>query len=303
MRTDAGELSPRTFETYYSTCQRLIATFGKDRLVVDLAADDFQRLRGLLNKTLGHAARAVEIVRTRMVFKYALDEGLIASPVRYGAAFRGPGKRVIQKARAEKGSMMLEAADIRALLVIADVPMKAMVLLGVNSGYGNMDLARLPIAALDLENGWATFPRPKTGTPRRCKLWPETLAAVKAAIAARPAPHDPADAGLVFLTAHGRRLVRQAKTGWTDTIGNLFDRLLRVLKLKREGLGFYSLRRTCETIGGDSRDQVATDYIMGHVTPGMGSVYCQRIEDDRLVAVSDHIRRWLFPTAPRRKAR
>ena len=43
-----------------------------------------------LDKTMGHSACMVEIQRTRTLFKYAYDEGLIDRPVRYGTRF-APG--------------------------------------------------------------------------------------------------------------------------------------------------------------------------------------------------------------------
>ena len=57
---------------------------------------------------------------------------------------------------------------------------------------------------------------------------------------------------------------------------------------------FYALRHTFETIAGDARDQVAVDAIMGHAREDMSSVYRERISDDRLRAVVDHVRSWLF---------
>src|SRR5262245_3322999 len=42
---DTGELSPRTFQDYFGVCALLVKQFGKTRLVSDLAADDFERLR------------------------------------------------------------------------------------------------------------------------------------------------------------------------------------------------------------------------------------------------------------------
>ncbi len=38
-----------------------------------------------------------------------------------------------------------------------------MLLLGINVGLGNADVAKLPVSAIDLEAGWLTYPRPKTG--------------------------------------------------------------------------------------------------------------------------------------------
>ena len=43
-RLDLGKLSPRTFVEYSRTTDLLIATFGKDRLVIDLRPDDFTKL-------------------------------------------------------------------------------------------------------------------------------------------------------------------------------------------------------------------------------------------------------------------
>jgi hypothetical protein len=49
-------------------------------------------------------------------------------------------------------------------------------------------VARLPLSAVDLDAGVIDFPRPKTGIPRRCPLWPETAAAIRELLAKRPAP-------------------------------------------------------------------------------------------------------------------
>jgi integrase len=263
-------------------------------LVLDLAVDDFQQLRSGLDKTMCHSSRMVEIQRTRTLFKYAYDEGLIDRPVRYGTAFKAPSKRVMAKDRATRGNRMLEADEIHAMLGKASIPMKAMILLGVNCGFGNSDCATLPLKALDLKTGWVDHPRPKTGTPRRCPLWPETVEALKAAIASRPAPKVPENAGLVFITNSGAPWVRLVKSGWTDAVTGNTRLLLKALKIRRPGVNFYSLRRTTETIGGDCKDQVAVDYVMGHSRGDMASVYRQRIEDARLRAVTNHIHKWLF---------
>jgi len=55
-----------------------------------------------------------------------------------------------------------------------------------------------------------------------------------------------------------------------------------------------------EGAGGDedrvSKDQPAADYIMGHESTHMSSVYREGISDARLKAVTDHVRKWLFAT-------
>src|SRR5689334_446753 len=82
-----------------------------------------------------------------------------------------------------------------------------MILLGVNCGFGNMDCAESAFTSLDLDRGWIDFPRPKTGIARRCSLWPQTVAALREAIAARPKPSDYPECGRVFLTTRGNAFI------------------------------------------------------------------------------------------------
>jgi integrase len=81
-----------------------------------------------------------------------------------------------------------------------------------------------------------------------------------------------------------------------DAVAKEFIKVLKALDLHRSGLGFYLLRHTFETIGGDTGDQVAVDAIMGHVREDMASMYRERVNDERLRRVTDHVRAWLFPS-------
>ncbi len=200
---DSGELSPATFADHHATCDRIIKAFGPTRLVVDLDASDFEQFRRRLAKGWGPVTLANEVRRVRTVFKYAEQNQLISAPVRFGTEFVQPSRKVLRLDRAKKGPRMFDAAEIRAILNKTAMPMKAMVLLGINCGLGNSDIANLPIKAIDLKLGWLDFPRPKTGTPRRCPLWKETIAAVKEAIASRPTPKDKQHGGLLFITKRG----------------------------------------------------------------------------------------------------
>jgi hypothetical protein len=47
-----------------------------------------------------------------------------------------------------------------------------------------------------------------------------------------------------------------------------------------------------QTIGDESRDFVAVQALMGHV-PGGNDMGRERIDDQRLEAVTDHVRQWL----------
>ncbi len=300
---ETGELSTRTFADYHAVAERVGDCFGWDRLVVDLAADDFDSLRRQVARTCGPVGIGNVVGRVRTIFRYAHEAGLINRPVRFGPTFKKPSRKTMRLERAKRGPRMLEAADIRRILDKADMPLKAMVLLGVNCGYGNSDIRELPLSALDLDNGWADFPRPKTGIPRRCPLWPETVAVLREAIARRPKPSQPEAEKLVFVTCRGAPWGSRPKLApdgekqngvFHDPVAGEFRKVLVDLDLHRPRLGFYALRRVCETIGGDSRDQVAVDHIMGHARDDMASAYRERIEDSRLVAVAEHVRDWLL---------
>ena len=73
--------------------------------------------------------------------------------------------------------------------------------------------------------------------------------------------------------------------------------VLKRLGIHRKGLSFYSLRRTFRTVASESRDEAAADSIMGHAPNqnDMASIYRQRVSDERLRAVVDYVRGWLFP--------
>jgi integrase len=287
---DSGEISPRTFTNAKQVTDLLVYHFGKHRVVTDLRPDDFGVLRKKMAKKWGPVRVRDFVQRVRSVFKFGFDLELVDTPVRFGPGFARPSKKTIRLARANKGPRMFEAAELRRILEAAGIPLKAMILLGVNAGYGNADCGTLPRSALDLDVGWVNYHRPKTGITRRCPLWPATVSALREALAARPKPKQAADAGLVFLTARGASWHKKIED---NPISKEMRKLLDALGINGSR-NFYALRHTLETIGGEAKDQVALDHIMGHARDDMASVYRERIGDERLKAVTDHVRKWLF---------
>ncbi|MFH1919541.1 MAG: tyrosine-type recombinase/integrase [Planctomycetota bacterium] len=187
---------------------------------------------------------------------------------------------------------MFEADQVRTMLEAAKQPLRTMILLGINCGLGNHDCATLPLSALDLEGGWMDFPRPKTAIERRGPLWPETVAALEEAIAARPEPQDEVHSGLVFMTKYRQPWFKEDRVD--SPITKETAKVLKALGIHRKGVGFYALRHTFEAIGGEARDQIAVDAIMGHARDDMASVYRERISDERLIAVTNSVHKWLF---------
>lgn len=295
---ESGELTARSWDDYKKTAARIKATFGATRSVVDLRADDFEALRAALAKGRSPSTLGNEIQRCRVIFKYAFDAGLITAPVRYGPTFKRPSRRIMRLERAKAGAKMFEADELRRIIEAADDAMRAMVLLAANCGLGNCDCGKLTLDNVDLQTGWLDFPRPKTGVPRRAKLWPETCKALEAAIAKRPSPKLPEHGRLIFLTKYRQPWAKESRD---NPVSVEFRKLLQRIdqdadaaKLYRPGRGFYALRHGFATVAGETRDQVAVNHIMGHDADDMASRYRERISDERLEAVAAHVRAWLF---------
>jgi integrase len=292
---EASELSVRTRADYQQICDIVVAHLGKSRLAVDVGPDDFAALRKKAAKRWGPQRLGSKLIQyTRCIFKHALDAGLIDRPIRFGPGFKRPSKKVLRLNRADAGPKLFTAGEVRRLIDAAGPSMRAMILLGINCGMGNADCGELPLAAVDLDKAIIDFPRPKTGIPRRCALWPDTVAALHEALAKRHEPKSEEGAKLFFITKYGYSWCKDTST---NPVSQEMGKLLRALKINgRKGLGFYTLRHTFRTVADESKDQPAVDFIMGHEVPHMSAVYRETISDERLRAVADHVRRWLFPS-------
>lgn len=295
---DAGDIKPISFADYLDTCKTVVDAFGKNRLIDDLVATDFQSLRAGFAKKWGPHRLGGEVQRVRTVFKFGYDAGLIDKPMRFGPTFKRPTARIMREHRQKSGPRMFEAADLRKIIDAAGQPLKAMIYLGANAGFGNYDCGTLPLTALDLVGGWVNYPRPKTAVERRCPLWPETIKALRDALEVRRDAKLPEHGNLVFVTKYG--------APWSKDIADSpvtkeFRKLLDLLKLHRPGLGFYALRHTFETVASGSLDQVAVNFIMGHVDVSMAGTYRERIDNKRLKTVVNHVHNWLYPR--KRKAK
>ncbi len=290
---DAGELSPRTWGDYRAIMEMMLKGIGSRRAAVSLEPQDFAALKATLAKRNGPHRMCTVIQVIRCAFKHAYETGALDRPMRFGPDFKRTPKKVLRLHRARQGVKLFAADEIRRLIDAAKPAMRAMILLGINAGFGNQDCGTLPLSALDLEREWLDFPRPKTGLPRRCPLWPETVRAIREALATRPTPKNDEHAALVFITKYGLPWAK------ADSAGPVTQEMRKLLnKLGIDGhRNFYCLRHTFRTVADEAKDQPAADFIMGHEVAHMSSVYRETISDERLKAVTDHVRAWLFPAA------
>ncbi|MBX9681043.1 MAG: tyrosine-type recombinase/integrase [Gemmataceae bacterium] len=296
-----GEITPRSWKEYDTTVVRILEDMGREISLASLTSDDFDRLKAGFPATWGKIRRWNEIQRVRTIlvnYSWEIRKTIrLAEQVDPGPNFKkGTGKDMkaeINRGRAKHGLRKFEAKDIRTILDAADTTLRAMILLGINAAFGQEDIGRLPIDAIDLQGGWVTFPRPKNSNDRRAKLWPETVEAIRGVLTERKEPANPDVKPLLFVTVRGH--------AWTNPIYGAtavtheLDKLLERLSMKRTGVSFYALRRTFRTVADETNDRRACDLIMGHVDGSIAERhYIEGFDDGRLVKVAEYVRNWLF---------
>jgi integrase len=306
-RRASGSLTPGTFVEFHRHCERFVKFFGGGREVASIDRRDLERFREFLGDGVNATTLNNRVGGARSILKFAYEQELIDKPLRFAVALKRPERRLLRLAKAEAGRIHFHAEEIRRILAVAPIALKAMVLLGINCAVGNTDIGEMPASAVEFEHGVMDFPRVKTGMKRRCPLWPETLDAIRANLAdmqRRRVSRSPEAEGLLFVTREGNPYVRvkyEVRDGRPvavthDAVKSLMQRAMAKADIDLPGLGFYGLRRSFETIGAATGHQVAVDHIMGHapLSSDMGATYRQSVADEALESVTDHVRTWLF---------
>lgn len=297
-RKRSGELSQRMYDEYLSVCNTLLAELGKETAVNAINPTTLSKVRDRWAVQYGVNGLSKRITQARSLFKFAYDEDLLEKPIRYGQSFSKPTSKTIRKHRIEKGRLDFTKEEILSMLQHANPTQKAMILLGINCGLGNSDIADIEHGHIDFANSMLTYDRNKTATPRRCPLWKETIDSLRLAITSRPESNSK-----VFVSKNGKDYTDEARTGWRVT--GEFRQVCTKAEIAQNGRGFYSLRRTFQTQAEACRDLPAIRLIMGHTEAAndMSARYRQHIEDERLVAAARAVHEWLFdkPTKPSTK--
>jgi integrase len=240
---------------------------------------------------LSPSSWVVEITKLKTCLNWAKDRQLIDAIPELGPGWKKPSQRSVRKT-AKQFRAWFDREEIIKLLdhctKTSRLALRAMILLGVNAGLGNHDCASLRPQNVDLERGWLVFPRNKTGVARKSKLWPETVQALRDYADVRPRVKT----DWVFVTIYGNQYTRPDQSHCV--INKQFREVCQANMLWIPRRGFYGLRRTCATIGGESTDQAAVNAIMGHLDTSTPGIYRQAISDARLERVSETIRAWLY---------
>jgi integrase len=296
-KVETGEMTKSHFDEMHATAIIVAEQFGRTTLVEQLRPEDFRKLRTILGKGVALKSLEGRIARARAIFNHADKNGLLEISINklWGTEFDKPAKAAISKQDSDT-EQLFTREEIVALLELASPQMKGMILLGINGGYGNTDCAL--VEKSDIVDGWLTRRRQKTGKRRRTPLWVETREAIENVLKSRPDPKDEANKGLVFLTKYGNPWT---PTGKDNPVSKEFSKLVKAAKIVGEKKSFYTLRHTFQTIGDETKDFIAVSALMGHVDSSISGHYREKISDERLKAVTDHVHDWLFPPEPKAK--
>jgi integrase len=296
---DQGDLAMKTWTDYQAAGKRLVAFFGPAREVASLRPADFDRYRKSFPADWGAVRINNEIVRVSPMLRFAFATGAVDKPLQLGITFRRVSQKKVRAERAGKPQKFFEAAEVHSLLAHAGIQMKAMILLGVNCGYGNSDCGRLTRDMLDLESGWLSDHRHKTGILRAAQLWPETIDALAAVLAVerQRIPREYADR--VFLTRYRKPWWVDGASG--DPISKEFTKLRTAAGVFRKRVGFYSLRHVTQTIGerAAGSDPVAVRILMGHVDSSISAAYREGYDREPVKLICEHLRQWWLAGKPK----
>ena len=292
-KLDAGDLSQRTYDELLATCKFLMETIPPQLESKLLVPAHFSKILKAINtRCLSPHTRGKYVQQIRSIFGFAYSEGLIDRPTNFGADFKKPKQIAYRQHENAKGDQSLTASEANALLKHATPVGKAMILLGLQAGFSNAELAELPKTAI--KGDWIEWPRAKTATKRRIPLWKETKLAIQAAM-----KEGKPDGELVFYRSNGKQFDRRY-------VAHQFSNAAKLANV--ENHTFYDLRRTFQTVAenhSENYDLAAIKGVMGHLanSSDMSARYRQNISDERLQVVTNAVRNWLFGASKKRGAK
>jgi len=286
------KISPRHFEDLKDVCGVVLKTFSRSRKIGTLRSSDFTNVYKTISvkkdgKKASPSTVRRNIANVKTFFNWLAKNDLIPNRINFGSDFVAPVRQTA--ADSLEDDKEFSPAETWAMIKATTANTRAMIWLALNTGSNNACCANITIKALDLEEGVMTWKRHKARNKEHAKvrvieLWPETVDALKAAMFDRPEPKDAANENLFFLTRYGAKWDQWA-------LSRQIGKLKTELGINRDGVGFNSFRNVIETHGGT--DQVAINWVMGHIDPTIAVRYRNGVPSERIRTVTDNVRRWL----------
>lgn len=287
---DKGKLAARSYDHYFRVGAAVMGHLGENASA-DIGEGYFESLRDEMESRLGAEALNADMNVVMSMFRLGHKRGIVSRLVNFSECFPLPTAKDLRAARELAGERLMTPDEILAIVKAAPPYTAAMVLLGINGGLGNSDVAELTITTFRKEPGWLNYPRHKTAVGRRIPLWDETTVAIEKAIATRIEPKHADDKDVLFINRK-RQSFRDEYHG--HKVSRAFARSAEDAGVK--GRSFYDLRRTFQTVADESLDFVAVSRIMGHAPQSrdMPSRYRRKIIDQRLIAAVNTVHDWLY---------
>lgn len=180
--------------------------------------------------------------------------------------------------------------EIKTLVSHANERNRLYLMLALNLGWTQQDIATLENSMIDWDTGIVTRERHKTGIPTNAKLWPSTLELLR---------KQRARAGnLVLLNQNGNPLIHESVNEKgnlikTDTVRLAFSRLKKSAGMKNENRSFKHLRKSAANEIERTRPDL-TSLFLGHSERGMKRHYVSQ-HFDELFSEVDKLESLYFP--------
>lgn len=177
--------------------------------------------------------------------------------------------------------------DVKTLANAASERTRLYVMLALNLGYTQKDIATLEAGMVDWDSGIVTRERHKTGVPSKGKLWPSTMALLQKH--RNPKRSGPLLVGQNGLPLHVDKLNDKGNMVRLDAINLAFDRLKNNKKagFKEDPRSFKHLRKSAANEIEKVRPEL-TELFLAHAEAGMKRHYVNQ-HFDELFAETDKL--------------
>jgi integrase len=202
------------------------------------------------------------------------------APRRWERIFRLGNRSDVAKLKRERPvePKSFNVEELQRLYQAADKTMRLWILLGLQVGMTQRDVAKLCPEQIDLENRTLWYRRSKTGCYARVPLWDETYALLKPYCRRSAKPEDP-----IFRTVKGHLVVHMSEGNKNiDAVGSAF----RDLK-KAAGIGpggFTVMRATASQFHRNHAGKEIAEGFLAHRTTGVAKHYHEFSDWDAVAA-------------------
>ena len=278
-RVQSNEIKQRQLYDQTRLLKHFVKYIGPNTSVTQITTIDIQNYRKKLIKDHKSANTINNYISAiKAMYNWSQENELLQ---------KIPNLKAVKKITAAKiEKQIFTPEEIQQLLKRANIKLKAMILLGLNCGFGCTDCSELKWENIYFKNKRIEYARTKTGVNRNLPLWQETIDALN---------DIPRNSEYIFITKRGNKYVRVVQKEKADgttrllnhnLISKEFSELIKKVKIKTEkGVGFYTLRRTAATLAARSGDPFAVQKLLGHADLKMATTYVQDVSEqtDRVI--------------------